>query len=191
MSLRNFSKTVKTPRKPWERERLDSELILCGRYGLKNKREVWRARYALAKIRSAARILLTLDPKNPKRVFEGKALLRRLTRLGLLDESKQQLDYALGLKIEDILERRLQTIVERGKFARTIHHARVLVRHRHIRVGRSLVNSPSFLVRTERQPYIGWHSCSPFGGGRPGRIKRKSLKAGKKPKTEGAATAEV
>ncbi|CAN0498762.1 unnamed protein product, partial [Ectocarpus sp. 8 AP-2014] len=77
-------KTFKTPRRPYEKERLDSELKLCGEYGLRCKREIWRVQFALAKIRKAARQLLTLDTKDPKRLFEGPALLRRMSRFGLL-----------------------------------------------------------------------------------------------------------
>ncbi len=51
--------------------RLDQELKIIGEYGLRNKREVWRVKYTLAKIRKAARELLTLDEKEPKRLFEG------------------------------------------------------------------------------------------------------------------------
>ena len=106
-----YSKVYDTPRRPFEKARLDQELKLIGEYGLRNKREVWRIRYSLAKIRSAARELLTLDEKDQKRLFEGNALLRRLVRVGVLDETKMKLDYVLGLKIEDFLERRLQTQV--------------------------------------------------------------------------------
>ena len=64
-------KTYTTPRRPFEKERLDQELKLIGEFGLRNKREVWRVKYALGKIRKAARELLTLDEKDPKRLFEG------------------------------------------------------------------------------------------------------------------------
>jgi len=127
------SKTYATPRRPFEKARLDQELKLIGQYGLRNKREVWRVRYTLAKIRKAARELLTLDEKSPRRLFEGNALLRRLVRIGVLDEMRMKLDYVLGLKLEDFLERRLQTQVFKLGLAKSIHHARVLIRQRHIR----------------------------------------------------------
>jgi len=63
----------------------------------------------------------------------GNALLRRLVRIGVLDENRMKLDYVLGLKIEDFLERRLQTQVFKLGLAKSIHHARVLIRQRHIR----------------------------------------------------------
>lgn len=65
--------------------------------------------------------------------FVGNALLRRLVRIGVLDESRMKLDYVLGLKIEDFLERRLQTQVFKLGLAKSIHHARVLILQRHIR----------------------------------------------------------
>lgn len=67
----NSSKTYSTPRRPFEKERLDQELKLIGEFGLRNKREVWRVKYVLTKIRTAARELLTLEEKDPRRLFEG------------------------------------------------------------------------------------------------------------------------
>merc|ERR1712045_733570 len=111
MPLPVCSKTYKTPRRPFEKARIDHELKLVGEYGLRCKKEVWRVQLTLAKIRKAARDLLTLEERDPRRLFEGNALLRRLVRIGVLDESRMKLDYVLGLKVEDFLERRLQTQV--------------------------------------------------------------------------------
>jgi small subunit ribosomal protein S9e len=126
-------KTFKKQRRPFEKERLDAELKLVGEYGLRNKRELWRVQYALSRIRNNARMLLTLDEKNTRRIFEGEALLRRMNRYGLLDESQTKLDYVLALTVENFLERRLQTLVFKSGMAKSIHHARVLIKQRHIR----------------------------------------------------------
>ena len=108
---KNFGKTSHRPRRPFEKERLDSELKTIGTYALKNKRELWRVQLTLAKIRKHACHLLTLQPDNPKRVFEGAAMLRRLTRLGILNQDQQSIEECLSLKTEQFLKRRLQTLV--------------------------------------------------------------------------------
>jgi len=177
-NYRNYSKVWKTPRRCYEKERLDRELKLVGEYGLRNKREVYRVNYTLSKVRSVARHLLTLPEKDPKRLFEGAALLRRLTRLGVLSEAEQKLDYVLALTPEKLLDRRLQTRVFASGLALSIHHARCLIRQRHIRVGKRMVNTPGFMVRVESEKVIEFAATSPFGAGRPGRRKRKTLKDG-------------
>ncbi|GAB2213048.1 hypothetical protein Drorol1_Dr00021063 [Drosera rotundifolia] len=173
-------KTFKKPRLPYEKERLDAELKLVGEYGLPCQRELWRVQYSLSRIRNNARHLLTLDEKNPRRIFEGEALLRRMFRYGLLDKSQNKLDYVLSLTAENFLERPLQTIVFKSGMAKSIHHACVLIRQRHIRVGRQVVNIPSFIVRVDSQKHIDFSLTSPFGGGRHGRVKRKNLRAAAK-----------
>merc|ERR1712226_858103 len=175
---RNYGKTFKRPRRPFEKERLDSELKLVGEYGLRNKRELLRVQFALSKIRKAARVLLTLDDKDNKRLFEGDAIMRRMYRYGLLDETQNKLDYVLALSVSDFLERRLQTQVFKLGLAKSIHHSRVLIKQGHIRVGKQIVNVPSFLVRLDSQKHIDFALKSPFGGGRPGRVRRRTMAAG-------------
>lgn len=171
---RNYSKTSTVPRRAYDSARLDAELKLAGEFGLKNKREIYRINLQLSKIRGAARDLLTRDEKDPKRLFEGNALIRRLVRVGVLPEDKMKLDYVLALRAEDFLERRLQTQVFKLGLAKSIHHARVLITQRHIRVGKQIVNVPSFLVRLDSQKHIDFALTSPYGGGRPGRVKRRN-----------------
>lgn len=149
---------------------------VIGKYGLKSKREVWRVQMTLAKIRKAARELLTLEPLDPRRIFEGAALLKRMFKFGLLNEGENKLDYVLGLTTARFMDRRLQTVVYKKGFARSVHHARIMIRQRHIRVGKSLVNVPSFLVQVDSEKDIDFASTSPFGGGRPGRNKRRHAK---------------
>merc|ERR1740117_2298926 len=131
----------------------------------------------MAKIRTAARTLLTLDEKNEQRIFAGDALLRRMLRLGFLSESEKKLDYILGLTTPKIMERRLQTKVFKLGLAKSIHHSRVLIRQRHIRVGKQICDIPSFLVRLDSEKHIDFALTSPFGGGRPGRVRRKRATA--------------
>ncbi|KAI6222498.1 30S ribosomal protein S4, protein [Aphelenchoides fujianensis] len=173
-----YSKVYNVPRRPFEKERLDQELKLIGEFGLRNKREVWRVKLTLAKIRKVARELLMLEDKDPKRLFEGNVLLRRLVLSGVLEEEKMKLDYVLALRVEDFLERRLQTQVFKLGLAKSVHHARVLIRQRHIRVRRQLVNIPSFMVRLDSQKHIDFSVKSPYAGGRPGRVKRRNAKKG-------------
>lgn len=132
---------------------------------------------ALAKIRKAARHLLTLPEKDPKRLFEGASILRKMQRYGLLGEDEQKLDFVLQLTTQKFLERRLQTKVFKLALAKSIHHARVLIKQRHIRVGKQMVNVPSYLVRTDSEKHIDFANSSPFGAnGRPGRVARKRAK---------------
>lgn len=175
-SYRNSSSNFRKPKRPFEKERLSNEMEIIGRFGLKNKREVWRVMYALAKIRAAARHLLTLDEKDETRIFQGEAMLRRMRRMGLLGENEQKLDYVLGLTTHKFMERRLQTKVFKGEIAKSYHHARVLIRQRHIRVGAQICDVPSFMVRVDSEKHVDMAQTSSYSNGRAGRVKRRNLK---------------
>lgn len=134
----------------------------------------------LAKLRKAARELLTLDENDPRRLFEGSALMKRMYKYGLLNENENKLDYILGLTIHRFMDRRLQTLVYRKGLAHSVHQARTLIRQRHIRLGKNLTNVPSVMIRVDQEKNIDYTANSSLGGGRPGRNKRKALKKVKK-----------
>jgi small subunit ribosomal protein S9e len=102
-----------------------------------------------------------------------------MVRLGLLKDSERKLDYVLGLTIAQFLERRLQTLVMKRKLASSIHQSRVLIRQRHIAVGKQMVNIPSFLVRVSSEQHIQNASQSVFKTGALGRLKKKKAAKGK------------
>lgn len=52
-------------------------------------------------------------------------------------------------------------------------------------VGKQIVNVPSFVVRLDSQKHIDFALTSPFGGGRPGRVRRKKAKAADKKDDDG------
>ena len=101
-----------------------------------------------------------------------------MVRLGLLKESERKLDYVLGLNVPQMLERRLQTLVSKRKHANSVHHARVLIRQRHIAVGKQLVNIPSYLVRVASEQHIQTAPTSVHKTGKMGRTKKKKAAGG-------------
>ena len=101
-------KTFRRPRQIWTTDQLSSELYLIGSYGLRSKSELWKAQTKVADIRNQARELLALTIE--ARQSQETKLLNYLQRIGLVKESAT-LDDILNLKLEDILERRLQTII--------------------------------------------------------------------------------
>ncbi len=147
------------PGHPWRKEVLLEEMKLVGEYGLRNKRELWIAKTMIRKFRHQARALLAYPPE--VRAQAEKALLKRLYKLGLLPENAT-LDDVLSLTVEDLLERRLQTIVYRKGLARTIHQARQLIVHGHIAIGGRRVTVPGYIVSRDEEDLIDYAPTSPF-----------------------------
>ncbi|MGQ9565907.1 MAG: 30S ribosomal protein S4 [Candidatus Bathyarchaeales archaeon] len=150
-------KKYETPRFPWRTDTLQAELKLLGEYGLRNKHELWRHRTMLSRFRGIARSLLGM-PQEQREILE-KQLLTRLNRLGILSETAV-LDDVLDLEIENILERRLQTLVHRKGLAKSIYQARQLITHGHIAIDKKRVRAPSYLVLKDEEAKITFFSTS-------------------------------
>jgi small subunit ribosomal protein S4 len=144
-------KKFDTPRFRWRKDILQEELKLIGQYGLRNKHELWRHKTMLSKTRGIARSLVGKTPE--ERVKMENELLTRLKKLGILNETAV-LDNVLDLSIEDLLERRLQTIVFRKGFARTAFQSRQLITHGHITIGNRRVTVPSYTVSKDEEPNV-------------------------------------
>ena len=152
-------KSYETPRHPWRRDQLDVELRLVGEYGLRNKRELWRYKTMLSKVRGIARSLLGASEVARSRI--EREYLAKLSRMGILSESAS-IDEVLDLDIRDLLERRLQTMVFRRGLAKTLHQARQMVSHGHIAVAGRIVSVPGYIVNRNEEPKIKYFSYSPL-----------------------------
>ena len=156
-------KKYETPKHPWEAERIKEEWELQKKYGLKNKREIWKAKSLLRNFRGQARQLQAkLRYGNPQAEKEQKLLFDKLIRLGILNEANATLDAVLSLTVEDILRRRLQTIVYLKGLARTPKQARQFIVHGHIAIGDRKVTIPSYLVRKEEEDLVDYYKYSPL-----------------------------
>jgi small subunit ribosomal protein S4 len=144
-------KKYETPRFRWRKDILQEELKLLGQYGLRNKHELWRHKTRLSNSRGIARSLIGKTPEERTKI--ENELLTRLKKLGILAETSA-LDNVLDLSIEDLLERRLQTVVFRKGLARTIFQARQLITHGHINIGNRRVTVPSYTVSKEEEEQV-------------------------------------
>lgn len=152
-------KRYTTPKRPYDVDILQEELRLIGLYGLRNKRELWKHRTELRRIRRLAREMLSLSPE--ERADQARQLMSRLRRLGLVGEGAT-LEDVLGLGIEALLERRLQTVVYRRGLARSPYQARQLIVHGHIAIDGKKVKVPSYLVEVEEEERIHYSETSPL-----------------------------
>uniref|UniRef100_A0A7C3FCU5 Small ribosomal subunit protein uS4 n=1 Tax=Candidatus Methanomethylicus mesodigestus TaxID=1867258 RepID=A0A7C3FCU5_9CREN len=139
------------PRHPWKQDNLKKELSILGKYGLRNKRELWIANSILKSYRKQASEILGLDEAS--RMEKEKSLIKKLVSLGLLQEDAV-LDNILGLSVDDVLERRLQTMILKMKLANTPYQARQLITHGHIMIGGRRISSPGYIVRKDEEPKI-------------------------------------
>ncbi|MDV0445487.1 hypothetical protein MmiAt1_10690 [Methanimicrococcus sp. At1] len=160
-------KSYETPNHPWQDTRMAGEVELVKAYGLRNKREVWKAESILRKYRSDAMGLLAVVASSPDGELKGHAkveadqILGRLIRYGILKPGAD-VDDILGLKPENILERRLQTQVLRLGLARTVRQSRQFITHGHIAINGRRATVPSMLISKEDEMNITYYGESPL-----------------------------
>lgn len=134
------------PFRPYDKIRLQREKKLLADYGLRRKRELWRAESVLRNFRRRARELQAVENEKQK-----KELLGKLNKMGI---SSSSLDDVLGITVENLLERRLQTVIFKKGFAETPGKARQLIVHGHVFVDGRKTSWPSFLVTEDLESKI-------------------------------------
>jgi small subunit ribosomal protein S4 len=172
------------PKRPLNYELLEQELKTVGTFGLRTKRELWKTNTELSRIRHQARSLLALrqevrDEKEP-------ILMKSLARIGLVS-SDATLDDVLNLNVDDLLSRRLQSIVSKKMGFKTPYQARQAVIHGHIMIGDRKIDIPSYTVRVGEEDNIHFTPESKI----PEMLeKTKSEPVVEKPVEEGETTTE-
>ena len=145
---RRQKKKYVTPKRPFDSDRFEQELQLMGSYGLRNKRELWRHKTDLSRYRRQARNLLALSID--ERALQEKELVDKLVRTGVL-MTEPSLDHVLDLTLENILDRRLQTIIFKKGLACSVHHARQLVTHGHVALDGARVTTPRRIITVNEE----------------------------------------
>lgn len=163
MSSQKFPrKKYDTPLHPWKETRIKSERELMKKYGLKNHKEVWKAKTYLGKHREQARILLAkLGTASTQAKKESDQLLLHLSRMGIVAMGAS-LDDVLALDTESVLSRRLQTLVYLKGYSSTPYQARQLISHGHVAVNGKKVTVPSYMVAKEEEGQIQYTIRSPL-----------------------------
>jgi len=182
-------KKYDTPRHPWKESQIKDENELIKKYGLKNKKEIWKSETKLRLYRSQARELLasiTTGDKQSKK--ESEQLLEHLSRMNILPPNST-LDDVLALDTESILSRRLQTVSYLKGFAGTPKQARQLISHGHIEIDGRRVTIPGYMVTKNEENKIGYTADSALNDSmHPARPKSDfvglSRKKSSKPKEE-------
>jgi small subunit ribosomal protein S4 len=145
---RRQKKKYVTPKRPFDSDRFEQELQLMGSYGLRNKRELWRHKTDLSRYRRQARNLLALSID--ERALQEKELVDKLVRTGVL-MTEPSLDHVLDLTLENVLDRRLQTIIFKKGLACSVHHARQLVTHGHVALDGARVTTPRRIITVNEE----------------------------------------
>ncbi len=148
---KNPRRVWKKPKRPFNYDLKMEELKTLGTFGLKTKRELWKAHTQLSRLRHQARSLLAL--RQEVREKKEPVLLQSLAKVGLVEESST-LDDVLNLQVTDLLSRRLQTVVQKKFSFKTPYQARQAVVHGHIMIGDRIVNVPSYVVRTNEEKQV-------------------------------------
>jgi len=154
-------KVWRKPKRPLNYELKMDELKTLGTFGLRTKRELWKAHTELSRVRHQARSLLAL--RQEVRAEKEPILMKSLTRVGLVNDDAT-LDDVLNLNVDDLLARRFQTLVTKKLGFKTPYQARQAVIHGHVMIGDRKIDIPSYIVTVEEENNIHFTAESKIPG---------------------------
>lgn len=173
---KRIRKKYDTPSHPWIKSRIEDEKRIEKAFGTKNKKEIWKMETVLKRFKSQAKILIALDTPQSKK--ETAHLFRRISQLGLA-QGDINYDTVLGLTLDDVMNRRLQSLVVKKGLARTVNQARQFIVHGHIAVDGRAITSPSYLVSVKEEAALSYaHNSSLFAESHPERPSNIAKAAG-------------
>lgn len=143
--MKRKHKSYSRPKRPFDKQRIEEENKLKEEFGLKNKREIWKAEARIKDMREKAKNLISATPERQD------ALFNQLKKIGL---NVNSISDVLSLTKEDYLRRRLQTILVKKRLAKTAREARQLIVHKKVKVSGSVVSVPSFVVQSSLEDKI-------------------------------------
>lgn len=143
--MKRKHKKYSKPKRPFDKLRIDEETKIKKEFGLKNKREIWRADARINSIRAKAKKLISANPE------EQKSFINRLKKIGLNIDSIAEV---LSLDKKDYLKRRLQTVLADKKIAPGIKSSRQLITHKKVLVNGKIVDTPSYIVPVDLEDKI-------------------------------------
>ncbi|MBI4016029.1 MAG: 30S ribosomal protein S4 [Candidatus Aenigmarchaeota archaeon] len=149
--MKRQKKKFSSPLRPWDRGRIEVEREVINEYGLRRKKEIWRAQEILRELRRRGRESVAKKDKS-----QEKVLIERAVRLGLVG-SGAKIDDVLALTLKNILDRRLQTLVFKKGLANTPKQARQFIVHGHVSVSGSKLKWPSYIVPTADETNISFY----------------------------------
>ncbi len=152
--MKRTKKSYEKPLRPWDKDKIEADKKIKADYGLRRKKEILRAESILRNYRRLARGLAAKRDKEKEKI-----LLTKVRKLGLIQEGAS-LDDVLALSLENILDRRLQTIVVRKGLARTPKQARQFIVHGHVALNGRKIRWPSSLIAVEDESKIKFYHRS-------------------------------
>ncbi|MFO7872226.1 MAG: 30S ribosomal protein S4 [Candidatus Undinarchaeales archaeon] len=173
-------KSYSTPSHPWLKTRIDDENKLISGYGLKTKKEIWKAEKSLEKFRSLARELV--GEVSGEEAKKKEELIEKLNDLGILNKDAD-LEDVLSLKVENFLDRALQTLVYKKGIANSPKQARQLILHGHIELKGRIHTAPRTLIPVDEEETIAYVGPAPKKPKEPAE-KAKEEKKGQEKKSE-------